>query len=206
MTGADPVHPIEAQSYAIMAGRVDLSGWQAGDRDVVARVIHATADESFAATMRIGERAVAVAVAAMAAGQTVVCDSAMVVAGMSLVARRCPVRCYLDRVPSAPEGSSRAAAAMALAAAGHPDGAIWVVGNAPTALEEIVRLHRAGLLRPSAVIGLPVGYVGASEAKAVLWESGLRSISITNAGERGGSPAAAAAGNAIARLAPLSSR
>jgi precorrin-8X/cobalt-precorrin-8 methylmutase len=152
--------------------------------------------------VKIGANAVAAAVGAMAEGRTVVCDGAMVVAGLSQVARRCPVRCYLDRVPSAPPGVTRAAAAVTLAAADHPQGAIWVIGNAPTALAELVRLHLAGLLQPSAVIGLPVGYVGAAEAKAALWDSPLRSISITNAGERGGSPAAAAAGNAIARLVP----
>jgi precorrin-8X/cobalt-precorrin-8 methylmutase len=200
MTDPAPVHPIEARSYAIIAGRVDLSGWQPGDRQVVARVIHATADESFADSMRIGERAVASATAAMRQGRPIVCDAKMVAAGMPSPARRCPVHCYLDQVSSAPPGGTRSAAAMDLAAAEHPEGAVWVIGNAPTALERLIRLHEAGLLRPEAVIGLPVGYVGASEAKAALWESPLRAVSITNLGERGGSPAAAAAANAIARL------
>ena len=65
---APAVHPIEEASYRIMAGRVDLSAWPAGARDVVARMVHATADESFAETALIGDRAVEAAVAALAAG------------------------------------------------------------------------------------------------------------------------------------------
>lgn len=197
----EPIHPIEAESYAIMAERVDLSGWAGGDRHVVARMIHATADESFADSTRIGSEAVAAAVAALRSRAPVVCDAQMVVAGVPTVARLTEVRCYLDRVPAAAPGSTRSAAAMDVAAAAHPEGAIWAIGNAPTALLRLLELHRAGTVQPAAVIGLPVGYVGAADAKAGLWASGLGSISITNEGPRGGSPVAAAALNALARLA-----
>jgi precorrin-8X/cobalt-precorrin-8 methylmutase len=105
-------------------------------------------------------------------------------------------------VPSAPpaDGMTRSAAAMRAAVAGAPAGAVWVIGNAPTALAEVLALHGRGEVTPAVVIGLPVGYVGAAEAKASLWAGPLGSISITNAGERGGSPAAAAALNALHRL------
>ena len=193
-----PVHPIEAESYRIMAERVDLSAWPEGDRDVVARMIHATADESFAATARIGERAVQAAVAALAAGAPVVCDARMVVAGIPSVAGTV---CFLDRVPEAPPGDTRSAAAIRLAAERHPDGALWVIGNAPTALFALLDLCAAGAVRPAAVIGLPVGYVGAAESKEALWAGHLRPLAITNTGNRGGSPVAAGAVNALARLA-----
>ena len=192
------VHPIEEASYRILAERVDLSAWPPGARDVVARMVHATADESFADTALIGEAAVAAAVAALAAGAPVVCDARMVVAGLPSVAGAV---CYLDQVPDAPPGDTRSAAAIRLAAARHPDGALWVVGNAPTALFALLELVAAGAVRPAAVVGLPVGYVGAAESKAALWASGLRSLSVTNRGVRGGSPAAAGAVNALARLA-----
>lgn len=193
-----PVHPIEAESYAIMAERVDLSGWPDGARDVVARMIHATADETFAQTARVGRRAVAAAVEALRASAPVICDARMVVAGIPAVASQC----YLDRVPRATGGrATRSEAAIDLAAADHPEGALWVVGNAPTALRRLLLLHAEGRLRPAAVIGLPVGYVDAAESKAALWESPLREVSITNRGRRGGSPVAAAAVNALARLA-----
>ena len=88
---------------------------------------------------------------------------------------------------------------MRVAAARHPQGALVVVGCAPTALDEVVRLAAAGELRPTLVVGLPVGFVGAAAAKEALRASGLPAIS--NVGERGGSAVAAAAVNALVRLA-----
>jgi precorrin-8X/cobalt-precorrin-8 methylmutase len=160
-------------------------------------MIHSTADESFAATARIGEGAVAAAVTALASGAPVVCDARMVVAGIPSVAGAV---CFLDRVAEAPPGDTRSAAAIRLAAEHHPDGALWVIGNAPTALFALLDLVAAGAVRPAAVVGLPVGYVGAAESKAALWSGDLRAIAITNTGVRGGSPVAAGAVNALARL------
>jgi precorrin-8X/cobalt-precorrin-8 methylmutase len=206
---APAVHPIEVQSYRIMAERVDLSAWPPGARDVVARMVHATADESFATTARVGKQAVDAAVAALTGGAPVVCDARMVVAGIPSVTGAV---CFLDQVAETPPGDkgelhlpppwhTRSAAAFRLAAERYPDGALWVVGNAPTALLALLNLYAAGAVRPAAVVGLPVGYVGAAESKAALWASDLHSLSITNTGERGGSPAAAGAVNALARLA-----
>jgi len=191
-----PIHPIEVESYRILEERVDLSPWPAREQAVVARVVHATADVELAATMRIGEGAVAAAVAALDRGAPVVCDAHMLRVGLTGL----DAVCLLDEVPTAPPGSTRSAAAIALAAERFPDGALWVVGNAPTALAELLRLHAVGRLRPAAVIGLPVGFVGAAEAKAALWDGPLRQVAITNVGEKGGSPAAAGAVNALARL------
>lgn len=192
------VHPIEAESYRIMAQRVDLSGWPPGQRDVVARMIHATADESFAGSARIGAGAVDAAIGALRRGAAVVCDARMVMAGIPAVPA---AACYLDRVPVAPPGGTRSAAAVALAALDHPHGAIWVIGNAPTALAALLDLGLRGLVHPAAVIGLPVGYVGAAQVKDALWASPMAEVAITNGGSRGGSPVAAAAVNAIFRLA-----
>ncbi len=191
-----PRHPIEVESYRIMHERVDLSSWPAGAREVVARMIHATADESFASSARIGSDAVPCALDALERGAPIVVDSAMVAAGATSLA----TECLLDEIAAAPAGSTRSAAAMVLAAERHPVGAIWVIGNAPTALAEVLAMHRRGEVIPAAVIGLPVGYVGAADAKASLWAGPLGSISITNVGERGGSPVAAAALNALHRL------
>jgi precorrin-8X/cobalt-precorrin-8 methylmutase len=200
-----PVHPIEAESYRRMAERVDLSRWPDGARDVVARMVHATADESFAETARIGAHAVQAGVDALARGTAVVCDTRMVVAGLTGVRQAV---CLLDGVGvgDAPPGDTRSAAAIRLAAARWPDGALWVVGNAPTALAALLELHAAGRLRPAAVVGLPVGFVGAAEAKEALWDSPLRPVAMTNAGERGGSAAAVAAVNALVRLASSGQR
>jgi precorrin-8X/cobalt-precorrin-8 methylmutase len=195
MTSLEP-HPIEVESYRIMHERVDLSAWPPGRRDVVARMIHATADETFATSARIGAQAVPAALDALRRGVAIVVDSAMVAAG----ARHLATTCLLDEVPAAPADTTRSAAAIRLAARRHPDGAIWVIGNAPTALAELLALHAAGHVAPAAVIGVPVGYVGAAEAKAALWAGPLAGISITNVGARGGSPVAAAVLNALRRL------
>lgn len=189
-------HPIEAESYRILAERVDLSGWPAGQREVVARMVHATADLGFATSARIGPEAVTRAIDALSQGAPVIVDAAMVAAG----APRIPTVCLLAEVPEAPAGSTRAAAAIALAARRHREGALWVIGNAPTALAELLALHDRGEVEPAAVVGLPVGFVGAATAKAALWAGPLGTRAITNAGERGGSAAAGAALNALDRL------
>lgn len=200
MTGNE-VHPIEAESYAILASQVDLSEWPDGARDVVARVIHATADESFAETMRVGSQAVDSAVNALRRRAPVVCDSRMVAAGIPRVAAMTEVICLIDRVPAPEPPATRSAAAIYRAAELEPEAALWVIGNAPTALAQLLELGVDGLVRPAAVIGVPVGYVGAAEAKEALWSSPWRDIAITNSGARGGSPVAAAVVNALARLA-----
>jgi precorrin-8X/cobalt-precorrin-8 methylmutase len=195
---AVPVHPIEAESYRILAQRVDLSRWPAACRAVVARVIHAAADISYAGTMVVSEDACQAGVTALRAGAAVIADVEMV----TVATRRAGTRCLLEegRILAADHpGLTASAAAMRVAAARWPDGAVVVVGNAPTALAEVVRLAEIGAFRPALVIGLPVGFVGAADAKAALRASGLPSVS--NVGERGGSAVAAAALNALWRLA-----
>ncbi len=187
------VHPIEAESYRILAARVDLAGFGPAAAAVVARVIHASADLEYATTMVVEEGAAAAGVAAVAAGAPVVVDVEMVRHGVTALA----VECFLPA--AAPAGTTRSAAGIALAAERHPEGAIVVVGCAPTALDEVVRLHQAGMFAPALVIGLPVGFVGAAESKQRLRDSGLPAIS--NVGEKGGSAVAAAALNALVRLA-----
>jgi precorrin-8X/cobalt-precorrin-8 methylmutase len=199
--GGDSVvsrHPIEEESYRVLEQRVDLSAWPDDQRAVVARVIHATADVEFATSMRIGRDAVPAAVEAVRRGAPVVCDSHMLRVGLTAGV---DAVCLLDDVPVAPEGSTRAAAAIARAAERYPDGALWAVGNAPTALAELLRLCAHEHLRAAAIIGLPVGFVGAAEAKASLWTSRAGHIAITNLGEKGGTAAAAGAINALTRLA-----
>jgi precorrin-8X/cobalt-precorrin-8 methylmutase len=199
------IHPIEQQSYSIMRSRVDFSRWPDGARQLVERMVHATADESFSETARVGDRVVEAAVGALRLGAAVVCDSRMVAAGIPSVSNRVSVHCYLDQTPPRSNrdgfhGSTRSAEAFSLAASEHPTGAVWVVGNAPTALFRLVELHRAGEVSPAAVVGLPVGYVGAAESKEALWASPLRDVAVTNFGRRGGSAAAAAVLNALGRL------
>lgn len=200
------VHPIEQESYRILGKRVDLSAWPEGSAAVVARVIHATADVEYAATMVADQAAVEAGVAALRSGAPVVADVKMTRDGIT----GAQAISYLDTVPPAqtnldPVGGfarpapTRSALAMRYAAEVHPEGAVFVIGCAPTALEELLRLVVGDALRPALVIGMPVGFVGAAESKDALRRSGI--LSITNRGEKGGSAAAAAACNALVRLA-----
>lgn len=189
------VHPIEAESYRILAERVDLSGFGPLAAAVVARVIHASADVEYARTMVVDEAAAEAGIAALAAGAPVIVDVEMVRHGITGV----DARCYLP--DAAPPGTTRSAAGMTLGAERHPEGAVVVVGCAPTALDEVVRLYEAGRFFPALVIGLPVGFVGAAESKARLRAGGLAAIS--NVGEKGGSAVAAAALNVLIRSAAL---
>lgn len=197
------VHPIEAESYRILAERVDLDRWPPLSRAVVARVVHASADISFAETLVLTEETCAAIVGALRAGAPVVSDVEMVAvatkrAGTVSLLGEGRDRAACDRAAGEP-GLTVSAAAMREAADRWPSGAVVVVGNAPTALTETVALAARGRFVPVAVIGLPVGFVGAAESKAALRQSGLPAIS--NVGERGGSAVAAAALNALWRLA-----
>jgi precorrin-8X/cobalt-precorrin-8 methylmutase len=196
------VHPIEVESYRILHERVDLSGFPPGVAAVVARMIHASADPAYAASVITDEQAVTAGVAALRAGAPVVCDVTMVQAGISGT----ETHCLLAQATAGPGGSpTRSAQAIRLAAERWPEGAVFVVGCAPTALAEITDLVSSGALAPALVIGLPVGFVGAAESKARLVEVATgtpRGVPIvTNVGERGGAAVAAAAVNALVRLA-----
>ncbi len=191
------VHPIEAESYRILADRVDLSSFGPLARVVVGRVVHASADPEYARTMVAAEADLAAGVDALRSGAVVVADVEMVRHGIAGT----DARCYLPPPGEAalPGGGTRSPEGMRRAAARHPRGAVFVVGCAPTALAEVVRLHAAGELEPALVIGLPVGFVGAADAKSALRASGMPAVS--NVGDKGGSAVAAAAVNALVRAA-----
>ena len=189
---------IERRSYQIIDGQLGQSGLEdASARWIVRRVIHATADFSFARSLRIHPQAVERGRAALAAGRPILCDVKMLQAGITKPGNE--VICAIDRpevAALARQGQcTRAAAAMEMLLP-RLDGAIVAVGNAPTALWKVLEIARRGGPRPALVVGLPVGLVGARESKAALLESDL--CYITNTGARGGSPVAAAAVNALA--------
>lgn len=180
------VHPIERESYRRLRARLDTSRFPPLTRAVVERVIHSAADLAYATDLVCDEAELTAAHAALHTGAPVVTDVEMVAAGIT---RRETV-CRLREARSAP-GLTRSAHAVRLAYEQVGPGAIWVIGNAPTALEELLGLDAA----PALVIGLPVGFVGATESKAALRESGLPAVS--NVSEKGGSAVAAAALNAL---------
>jgi precorrin-8X/cobalt-precorrin-8 methylmutase len=191
---------IEERSYQIIDRQ--LQGRDIADpaaRQIIRRIIHATADVSFARTLAIDAHAVQRGQAALAAGKPILCDVRMVQAGITKT--RNEVVCLIDDEEvialMRQNGITRAAAAMEKLAP-RLEGAIVAVGNAPTALWKVMEIARRGGPRPALVVGLPVGFVGARESKLALIRSGL--CYITNTSARGGSPVVAAAVNALAML------
>lgn len=180
------VHPIEQESFRILRSRLDTSGLPRLHRAVLERVIHSSADLAYADDLVADEAELAAAHRALQAGAPIVADVAMVAAGIT--ARRAV--CRLADAAAGP-GLTRSAHAVRLAYEQVGPGAVWVIGCAPTALEELLVLDAA----PALVIGLPVGFVGAAESKAHLRASGLPAVS--NISEKGGSAVAAAALNAL---------
>jgi precorrin-8X/cobalt-precorrin-8 methylmutase len=190
------VHPIEEQSYAILRARADTSALPPWTRAVTERVIHASADPGYLADLAGAEAALAAGALALRAGAPVVADSRMTAAGITARPVSCLVADPRAAMLAARELITRSAAAVRIAFAEAGPGAVWVIGTAPTALAELLTLDAA----PALVIGLPVGFVGAVEAKQALRDSGLPAL--TNRSEKGGAAVAAAALNALLYAEP----
>ena len=181
------MHPIETESYAILRTRLDTVDLPPLTRAVVERIVHTTADPTWAGDLVCDEDALRAGRDALLAGAPLITDVRMVAVGIT--AR--PSTVALDLAPAPVDGLTRSAAGMRAAAQKYPEGAVWVIGNAPTALAELLRTG----VRSPLVIGLPVGFVGSVAAKAALREAGWGAVS--NRSERGGAAAAAAAVNAL---------
>jgi precorrin-8X/cobalt-precorrin-8 methylmutase len=184
-------HPIEVESYRILRSQVDTTRLPRISRAVTERVIHASADLTYATDLCCDEDALVAGQRALAMGAPLVADVRMLAAGIT--SRECVVALELAPVPM--PGLTRSASGIRVAAAQHAEGAVWAVGNAPTALRELIRVAAEGLLHPVLVIGLPVGFVDAAAAKAALRQSGLPALS--NRSAKGGTAVAAAAVNAL---------
>ena len=185
------VHPIETESYRILRGMIDLSHLGPLSRAVAERIIHASADLEYADSLVLDEAALERCVEALRGGRPIVTDVGMVAAGITGRETRCFVSDPRAQGLSEHLGITRSAAGFRLAAEEVGGDAIWVVGNAPTALFGLLDLAVA----PALVVGLPVGFVGAAESKDALAASGLPAV--TNRGPKGGSAVAAAALNAL---------
>lgn len=185
------VHPIEAESYRILRELVNLSRFGPLGRAVAERVIHASADLDYAETLVLDEAALEQGLEALRRGAPVVTDVGMVAAGITALKARCYVSDARVRRLSEELNVTRSAAGFRVAAQEVGTGSVWVVGNAPTALFELLDLQ----VQPALVVGLPVGFVGAAESKEKLAQSGLPAV--TNRGPKGGSAVASAALNAL---------
>ncbi len=205
MTGRDYIRDgaaIYARSFATIRDEADLSRFGAEEARVAVRLIHAcgivgiTEDLEFSSGFAVAARA------ALLAGRPILCDSKMVAHGITRT--RLPadnaVVCTLDAAETpgiaARIGNTRSAAALELWRP-HLAGALVAIGNAPTALFHLLDLLDAGAPMPAAIIGMPVGFVGALESKQAL--AAYRRVPFATVhGRRGGSAMAVAAVNAVA--------
>ncbi|POR53184.1 precorrin-8X methylmutase [Bosea psychrotolerans] len=194
---------IYKRSFAIIRAEADLSRFSGSAARVVVRMIHACGMTDLPDDVEMSEDFTNAAEAALRAGAPILCDAKMVANGVTRA--RLPARnevvCTLDdaRTPglAVELGTTRSAAAMEL---WRPQlaGALVVIGNAPTSLFRLLEMLDAGAPRPAAVIGIPVGFVGAAESKQALAGDGRVPFLVVH-GRRGGSAMAAAAVNALAQ-------
>ena len=198
---------IETESFRIIDEEAGAHGWNEAEWQVVRRAIHTSADFEYVQSMVFSEGAVEKALAALRSGAGIVTDTTMVLSGISkarLAPFGCAVTCHVADADVAElakqAGITRSIAAMRKAAS-NPANRIFVIGNAPTALFELLRLTAEGMARPELIIGLPVGFVGAEESKNALATADHNIPFITNIGRKGGSNVAAAVVNALTILA-----
>ncbi len=194
---------IYRRSFATIRAETDLSGMPSEVAGVAVRMVHGCGMVDLVEDLAWTDDAVTAARAALHDGAPVLCDAAMVAAGVTR--RRLPadndVVCTLsdERVPELARelGTTRSAAAMELWR-DRLEGSVVAIGNAPTALFRLLEMIERGAGRPAAVVGVPVGFIGAVESKQALaaHPSGLEHLVVH--GRRGGSAMAVSAVNAIA--------
>ena len=195
---------IYRQSFAIIRAEADLSRFSVAEADVAVRMLHACGVVETAKNIVFSNGVITAAREALHAGAAVLCDSEMVSHGITRA--RLPagnaVICTL-RDPSVPalaekRGTTRSAAAMELWL-DRLQGAVVAIGNAPTSLFRLLEMLDEGAPRPAAILGVPVGFVGAAESKEALIANPRGIPFIAVRGRVGGSAIAAAAVNGLAR-------
>jgi len=196
---------IETKSFEIITEELGLHNFTEQQFPIVQRVIHASADFELGRSLVFHPLAVKSGIAAIRAGRTVVADVQMVQAGISkprIQKYGGDISVYISDEDVTEEAkrlnTTRAIISMRKATKAAPEG-IFVIGNAPTALLELIRLVKMGDSRPSLIVGVPVGFVSAAESKAELMK--LDVPFIANHGRKGGSPVAVAITNALSILA-----
>jgi precorrin-8X/cobalt-precorrin-8 methylmutase len=195
---------IYERSFAIIRAEADLSRFAADEADVAVRMIHACGQVDLARHIVFGNNMVAAARGALAAGAPILCDAEMVARGITRA--RLPanneVICTLNDPRTVAlakdKATTRSAAALDLWRE-RLGGAVVAIGNAPTALFHLLDMLDAGAAKPAAILGIPVGFVGAAESKAALADDPRGVPFLTVRGRVGGSAMTAAAVNALAR-------
>jgi precorrin-8X/cobalt-precorrin-8 methylmutase len=197
---------IEALSFKFIDREAGSHGFSSEQWDVVRRMIHTSADFEYKRTVRFHPDAVAAGMTAIRSGKSIVTDTHMARAGIrqsDLNPLGATLKCYMSDTAVAETakaaGTTRAHAAVD-AAISDMGGGIYVIGNAPTALLQLIERVKEKKAQPALIIGLPVGFVNAAESKAELLKLDQPPY-ITNVGRKGGSNVAAAVVNALVILA-----
>ena len=193
---------IENRSMELIAPHLADLHLDERETKLYSRLIHASGDVGYAPITRVHPQAIDAAIAALKRGIDIYTDVEMVRTGINkkkLASFGGTVHCLVADPDVAAraraEGITRSMVAMRTFGK-DMDGSIVAIGNAPTALFEVLRLVREEGIRPACIVGIPVGFVGAAESKAELAANGIVPY-ITVEGSKGGSPIAAAAVNAL---------
>jgi precorrin-8X/cobalt-precorrin-8 methylmutase len=195
---------IYERSFAIIRAEADLSRFTPEEADIAVRMIHAAGQVEIAMLIEFAPGFVAAARAALKRNAPILCDSEMVAHGITwarLPAKNeviCTLRDPRTADLAAKLATTRSAAALELWR-DKLDGAVVAVGNAPTALFRLLEMLEAGATKPAAIVGIPVGFVGAAEAKEALAANSCGVPYLIVRGRMGGSATTAAAVNALAK-------
>jgi precorrin-8X/cobalt-precorrin-8 methylmutase len=196
-----PIHPIMKQSFALIDQEIGEHNFSLAEYAIVRRVIHSTADFEFKQLIRFSPEAIEAGIAALRRCVPIIADVGMVKQGVAgLVAQTFgnSLISAVEQAPVALPGKTRTETGLIQCAQKFPE-AIFVIGNAPTALLALCTELLATSVSPALVIGAPVGFISVLESKAALAQTQVNQIRVE--GRKGGSPVAAAILNALIVLA-----
>jgi len=196
-----PIHPIMEQSFAVIDQEISDHKFSTAEYAIVRRVIHSTADFEFAQLVQFSQDAIASGITALQHRVPIITDVGMVKQGVSgMVAKTFgnPLIAAVEQAPVALPGKTRTETGLMQCFEKFPN-AIFVIGNAPTALLALCAKLPTASIQPALVIGAPVGFISVLESKEALAQTRVPQIRIE--GRKGGSPVAAAILNALIVLA-----
>ncbi len=196
---------IEEKSFEMIREATDLSGFSNIQQQVIMRLVHTCGNPEVAQQVRISNNAINAGIDALNQNHAILCDVEMVKQGLTKRFLTQQPQCFLNHedtpIIASASGETRTMSALELWTP-YLENSIVIIGNAPTALFRLMEMLEAGAVKPSLVIGMPVGFVGAPESKDYLWNhhQNLGVECITLKGRVGGSALAAGAFNTLVRL------
>jgi precorrin-8X/cobalt-precorrin-8 methylmutase len=200
----DPIR-IETESFQQIKTLVDLTRFSPDEQQIVMRIVHTCGLPNIAEQILFSENAVAAGLSAIKNQANIICDVNMLMCSLTKRLLQQEPQCFINKasVISQAKTHGKTRCMMAVDAwKSHIEHSIILIGNAPTALFRLLEVLKAGYKKPALVIAMPVGFIGAAESKAQLWQEyqQLGIECITLAGTQGGSAITASAMNALLRM------